>query len=229
MTEQEDFIIQKPYQPKEEELLAISELKAKGLVPKDWDSGKNGIKSFKENLREYMYYEQNSRCAYCRIEIPIACCFLQREHIIPKNTHPIWMFEPRNLCIACDRCNNYKLDEEVLSNPKTDVYPTKSCDFLIINPFLDKYSEHIELKGGIIYVGKTEKGRFTIKTCHLYRMDLVLERAKMRMATENADSVMTQILLILSNMTISDKDRNNVLANLGKIVKMYKNYRVMTL
>lgn len=60
MTEQEDFIIQKPYQPKEEELLAISELKAKGLVPKDWDSGKNGIKSFKENLREYMYYEQNS-------------------------------------------------------------------------------------------------------------------------------------------------------------------------
>lgn len=56
MTEQEDFIVHKPYQPKEEELLAISELKAKGLVPKDWDSGKNGIKSFKENLREHMYY-----------------------------------------------------------------------------------------------------------------------------------------------------------------------------
>lgn len=31
MTEQEDFIIQKPYQPEEEEVLAISELKAKGL------------------------------------------------------------------------------------------------------------------------------------------------------------------------------------------------------
>lgn len=228
MTEQEDFIVHDPYQPKEEESLAISELKAKGLVPNDWDSGKNGIKSFKENLREHMYYEQNCRCAYCRIEIPIACCFLQREHIISKTLHPIWMFEPRNLCIACDKCNNYKLDEEVLANPKTVDYPTESRDFLIINPFLDKYSEHIELKDGIIYVGKTKKGRFTIETCHLYRTDLVLERAKMRMENENSNTVLTQILLLLSKMQISDNERNKVLIKFGNIVKMYKNNRVMT-
>lgn len=107
MTELEDFIVQEPYKPTDEEKEAISELEMKGLVPGDWNSGKNGIVSFKDNMREHMYYEQNCRCAYCRIELPIACCFLQREHIVPKTPHPKWMFDPRNLCFACDRCNNY--------------------------------------------------------------------------------------------------------------------------
>lgn len=88
MTDLEDFIVQDAYQPTEEEKLAIAELEKKGLVAKDWNSKKKGIKSFKDNMREYMYYEQNCRCAYCRIELPIACCFLQREHIVPKDLHP---------------------------------------------------------------------------------------------------------------------------------------------
>lgn len=222
MTELEDFIVEKAYQPTEEEKQAISELESKGLTAKDWDSGKNGIKSYKKNLREYMYYEQNCRCAYCRIELPIGCCFLQREHIVYKDLHPQWMFESRNLCIACDRCNNFKLATEVLSNPAVRAYPQKSKDFLIVNPFLDKYSEHIELKEGIIYEGKTKKGKFTVKTCHLYRIDLALERAKMRMETENPDSVQTQMLALVSKNPASAEEINKVKEILEKIVMMYK-------
>lgn len=222
MTEHEDYIVQAPYQPTEKERHAIEELMNKGLVSDDWNSKKTGITEFKDHMREYMYYEQNCRCAYCRIELPIACCFLQREHIIPKATHPKWMFEPRNLCFTCDRCNNFKGDEEVLENQYAANYPTESNDFLIINPFLDKYSDHIILKDDIIYVGKTKKGRFTINTCHLYRTDLVLERAKKRMETENADTVRTQLLSLLSSLPISDEEKSKVLVNFGKIVKIYK-------
>lgn len=40
MAKLEDFIVQTPYQPSDKEKAAISELKAKGLVPGDWSSGK---------------------------------------------------------------------------------------------------------------------------------------------------------------------------------------------
>ena len=103
MNEQEDYIIQNPYHPTDAESLAISELTSKGLEQEDWSSQKVGITSFKDNLREHMWNEQNFRCAYCRIEIPMSSCFLQREHIVPKKIHPKWIFEPRNLCFACDR------------------------------------------------------------------------------------------------------------------------------
>ena len=114
MTEEEDYIVQNPYQPTEKEKLAIEELVNKGLESGDWNSKKTGITEFKDHMREHLYYEQNCRCAYCRTELPIACCFLQRDHIVPKAPHPQWMFEPRNLCFACDKCNNFKGDKEVL-------------------------------------------------------------------------------------------------------------------
>lgn len=222
MTELEDFIVQEPYQPTDEERDAISELEMKGLLPDDWSTGKGGIDSFKNNMREYMYYEQNCRCAYCRIELPIACCFLQREHIVPKTPHPKWMFEPRNLCFTCDRCNNYKNNNEVIQNPDIENYPTESNDYLIINPFLDKYSNHIELMKGIIYVGKTDKGRFTINTCHLYNPEFALERAKQKMKDKDPETVQSQLLSLLSSTHATAEEINKVKQNSEKIVKMYK-------
>lgn len=50
MTDLEDFIVQDVYQPTEDEKLAIAELEKKGLVAKDWNSKKKGIKSFNPTL-----------------------------------------------------------------------------------------------------------------------------------------------------------------------------------
>lgn len=222
MTEEEDYIVQNPYQPTEKEKLAIEELANKGLESGDWNSKKTGITEFKDHMREHMYYEQNCRCAYCRTELPIACCFLQRDHIVPKAPHPQWMFEPRNLCFACDKCNNFKGDKEVLRNRYVVAYPTDSKDFLIVNPFLDKYSDHIELKDGIIYIGKTKKGRFTIDTCKLFRVDLALERAKKKMELESPDNVCTQLLALLPSLPIMDEEKSKALERFEKIVKIYK-------
>lgn len=169
MIEDEDFVIRKPYQPTDEERQAIAELKAKGLKAKHWDSKKKFIISFKKNLSDDMYKKQNKRCAYCRISVPMSTVPMHRDHIVYKDGHPQWIFHPENLCIACPICNSWKGTTEVLANPQTSTYPTTSDGFKIIHPLYDKYSDHIELIGGVLYKGKTKKGIFTINTCHLYR------------------------------------------------------------
>lgn len=80
MTDKEDFIVQEPYQPTEEEKQAIKELenKEQGLIADDWDSKKTHIKSFKKNLRDDMYKKQNKLCAFCRIHVPLACVPMHR-------------------------------------------------------------------------------------------------------------------------------------------------------
>lgn len=85
MSEREDFVVQEPYQPTEDEKYAIEQLENKGLVADDWNSGKKYIKSFKKNLREDMYEKQNKLCAFCRIHIPLSCVQMNREHIVYKN------------------------------------------------------------------------------------------------------------------------------------------------
>lgn len=224
MTDREDFRVKRPYLPTQIERNTISELKDRGLKAGDWESRKSGIVSFKEHILEHMYYEQNFRCAYCRIEQSSACSFLQREHIVPKSLHPEWMFEPINICFTCERCNNSKGNTEVLDNPVASVYPTRSSDFKIVNPFIDKYSDHIELKEDLIYVGKTPKGIFTIKKCKLHSPEYALDRAKRKMEdSSNPDIIKDQVLRLLStHQKIDDEAMNEVKRKVEKIVSVYK-------
>lgn len=224
MTEEEDFIVQEPYQPTIEEKQAIRELEEKeqGLVPNDWNSQKKNILSFKDHLRRDMYKKQNELCAYCRIHISFACVLPHREHIVFKDKHPQWMFIPENLCVACPRCNNYKETTEVLVNPRTKTYPKKSSGFKIIHPLYDRYSDHIELLGGILYRGKTDKGKFTINTCHLYRVELAEERARQKMYEENKGNIVVELVHLV---TLSDQYVDNpkeFLEYIKSIVNKYK-------
>lgn len=222
MTKQEDFVIQEPYQPTEQEKKAIAELKAKGLVPGEWDSGKKYIKSFKENLRDDMYEKQNKKCAYCRIHVAKGCDPMHREHIVYKDEHPQWMFLPENLCLSCFWCNNWKSTTEVMVDPQAENYPKNGDGFKIIHPFYDKYSDHIELIGDVLYRGKTEKGVFTINTCHLYRVDLAEERVDMKMLSENKGNIIAELvyLLTLSDKYVDEKER--LCRYVKKIVSKYK-------
>lgn len=219
MTEREDFVVQEPYQPTDEEIKAIKELEDKGLDASDWDSGKKYIKSFKKNLRDDMYNKQNKLCAFCRIHVPLACVPMHREHIVYKDEHPQWMFLPENLCVACPTCNEFKGTTEVLLNPKTPTYPKAGGGFKIIHPLYDRYSEHIELLGGVLYKAKTAKGIFTINTCHLYRVDLAEERVDQL----NYDGSVIAELIRLSKMPetyVDDKDK--FLHYVTGIVSKYK-------
>ena len=222
VTEQEDFMVAEPYQPTEDENNAIKELEDKGLVTDDWDSGKKHINNFKDHLREDMYKKQNKLCAYCRIHVPLACVHLHREHIVYKDEHPQWMFLPENLCVACDCCNEYKGTTEVLVNPKTKTYPKSADGFKIIHPLYDRYSKHIDLIGGILYHGKTDKGIFTINNCHLYRVELAEERADQRMFAQNKGNIVAE-LVYLTTLSNAYVDKNHkFLKYVEDIVKDYQ-------
>lgn len=225
MTEEEDFVVQEPYLPTVEEQQAIRELenKEQGLVADDWNSKKKYIKSFKKNLRKDMYKKQNELCAYCRIHIPLACVPMHREHIVYKDRHPQWMFLPENLCVACPCCNDYKKATEVLEDPLIKTYPKASNGFKIIHPFYDRYSDHIELLGGILYRGKTDKGRFTIDTCHLYRVELAEERARQILYVENKGSVVAELLRLVNSSTNQyDDSQKELFDHIKDLVKKYK-------
>jgi len=222
MTEEEDFIVQEPYQPTEEEKQAIRDLEDKGFVADDWNSGKRGIKSFKDRFRDDMYEKQNKLCAYCRIHVPLACVPLHREHIVYKDEHPQWMFLPENLCISCPVCNDFKGTTEVLANPQTRIYPNASNGFKIIHPLYDRYSDHIELIEGILYKGKTEKGVFTIETCHLYRVGLAEERVDKKMHNQNKGKIIAELVYLttLSQQYVDDVEKFQSVVS--DIVKKYK-------
>lgn len=227
MNEIEDFVVKETYHANDREQQAISELQARGLVADDWNSTKAGISSFKKNIVEHMSAKQNYKCAYCRLDIPYAGFYPDREHIVPKNKHPQWVFEPRNICVSCEMCNRNKSDEEVLDNPFVSEYPTNSGEFKLVNPFVDKYSEHIELLDDLIYVGKSEKGRFTINLCKLYSIGYAIERAKRKMARVDPDSVTTQLLnLLVSNGQITD-DIDKVRIKVQRLVELYKRERLI--
>ena len=222
MTDLEDFVIKEPYKPTPEEEQTIAELEAKGLAADDWDSGKRHIKSFKKNLRKDMYNKQNKLCAYCRIHVPEACVPMHREHIVYKDKHPRWMFLPENLCVACPSCNEFKGTTEVLDNPQTAVYPKTSGGFKIIHPLYDRYSDHIELIGGILYRGKTAKGIFTIQTCHLYRVELAEERADQKICNENNGSIIAELVQLLASPDQYIDDKKEFLQYVENIVKVYR-------
>ena len=222
VTEQEDFIVAESYQPTADEIQAIKELEDKGLVADDWDSGKKYIKNFKANRRRDMYNKQNKLCAFCRIHVPLACVPMHREHIVYKDEHPQWMFLPENLCVACPTCNEFKGTTEVLVNPRTKTYPKSGDGFKIIHPLYDKYSEHIELIGDVLYRGKTDKGIFTIETCRLYRVDLAEEGGDMKMLAENKGNIIAELIGLtkLSGSYVDDREKFN--KNVTEIVEKYK-------
>lgn len=133
------------------------------------------------------------------------------------------MFLPENLCVVCPTCNEFKGTTEVLVDQNVKTYPTSGDGFKIIHPLYDKYSDHIELVGGILYRGKTDKGIFTINTCHLYRVELAEERANQKMYCENKGNVVAELvhLAAMPGQLIDDKE--DFLHYVADIVKGYQN------
>ena len=222
MTKLEDFIILEPYQPTEEEKLAVKELVDKGLIAADWNSRKKYVINFKKNLRNDMYEKQNKLCAYCRIHVPLACVPMPIEHIVYKDNYPKWMFLPENLCIACPTCNIYKGATDVLTNPQIRTYPIASDGFKIIHPLYDRYSDHIELIGGILYRGKTSKGKFTIETCHLHRVELAEERVDKIMYYQHKSNIIIELIYLSMYFNQYVDDEKKLLQKVKAIVKEYK-------
>ena len=165
------------YDYSEEELLIINS----NQPSKSSDWRKRCFQPIKENITSHLKNEQNLICVYCQLEIPVAHSPAEIEHIAPKSKHLGFMFEPKNLALACHLCNTKKSINETLLDSTITNYPSDGNAFNMVHPHFDEYSRHIMFIDGII-VSPTPydngKGENTIKMCNLDREELVVERSK---------------------------------------------------
>lgn len=147
-----------------------------GIDHEQWNTTTGPIVGIRASIRDHYLKEQRFKCAYCRMH------HKQRhgltwdvEHIIPKATHPHFLYEPENLALACKECNISKDNKNVLVKPalRPRNLPVRSEDYLIIHPHYDIYSEHMEIAviGEKIFhrPKNKEKGRETFILCDLVR------------------------------------------------------------
>lgn len=213
-----DFLIESPYEMIDEDRWAIRSAIGGGVPQKEqWN--KSCLKVFKNHVKEYYDDAQNGQCAYCRMKVSLATGFYHIEHIAPKSLYPQWMYEPLNLCLACPNCNSAKNSKDIISMSDVDEIPRYSDAYLIVNPHLDKYFEHIEIIDGLLYRGITDKGKFTIKVCHLTRVELLAERAEKLIEDSFNSGTFEKIMMtyVLHPESIDDIDA--VTTKIRRIIK----------
>lgn len=139
-----------------------------------WESKDAPVVAIRSEIKEFYIIQQNYTCAYCKQTVVVAHhAAWDAEHVIPKSTHPQFMFEPQNLCISCKDCNGEKRNKNVLVNPRRVRFATRSADYLIAHPHYDEYAEHIRaIPNSLFFMPKTEKGKNTIEICGLLRFVL---------------------------------------------------------
>ena len=150
---------------------AYSTLDKSSQVGAYWDKTDVDIQKVKKHIKDHYIRVQDYTCVYCKQKIVVTHGMAwDTEHIIPKKSHPKFLFTEENLAVSCKDCNLIKWDKNVLKNPKRTTFPKKSEDYIIVHPHFDVYDEHIgRLANNKIFVGNSKKGIETILICGLHR------------------------------------------------------------
>lgn len=170
-------MIQAPVQYKENIKAKIDEfnsLKADEKIGAYWEkTGDAALSDVKKHIKDYYINVQDHICPYCRQQIVVDHNGAwDAEHIIPKDVHPNFMFEPENLCVSCKDCNGEKSNKNVLKNPryKHKKLPRSPDAYIICHPHFDNYEKEIRVVNNpLFFIPKSEKGRKTIEICGLLR------------------------------------------------------------
>lgn len=222
MNLQEDFIIDKPYSLKKEDEQVISKVLENELSVNLWKDKR--LDALKENIRDYLREKQNGRCAFCRMKIHEENATAEVEHVVNKGSRLDWMFLPQNMVLSCKLCNSSKGTKKTLKDMTLSDYPDDGEEFLFVNPYFDRYSEHIEIKNDILYMGITDKGKYTVKACHLNRPRLTIARAE-KVIKDSAQGFVSVFLLIndpIYAKVVEDKDKIINKLHLKERIKQYK-------
>jgi uncharacterized protein (TIGR02646 family) len=159
-----------------------------------WDIKTVKMTEIKRKMKEDLWLLQNGLCAYCMKEldprIPSDGGLAldgDREHIAPKSLHPEYIFESKNLVLACIVCNR------TLKND-TDTIHTKNlnydnCRFNIVHPYLDTISQHIEFTDGVITKIFTPEGSETVEMFKLDEPWLTRQRIKALLCEEHSEEI----------------------------------------
>ena len=100
---------------------------------KGWDKADNATKDLKNSISEFTLVQQDCRCAYCETLIPGGA---QLDHFVPKQLHPEFCYEPKNLLTSCAVCNMYiKNAEDTIILPVKRRY--EQNQFTIVHPYFN--------------------------------------------------------------------------------------------
>ena len=181
-----------------------------------WDRTDAEIQKVKKHIKEHYLKVQDYTCVYCKQKIVVTHGMAwDTEHIIPKKSHPQFIFKEENLAVSCKDCNLKKSDTNVLKNPKRTTFPNKSEDYIIVHPHFDVYDEHIQIIAETIYRPKDEKGKETIEICGLLRFAFEFgNNTNIAVDTEKLIQNLTNELI-----NSSDSDKYMILGVIADIAK----------
>lgn len=150
---------------------------------------------FHETVKDSLLNLFSGKCAFC--ESPIAGSLeIDIEHFRPlanaqnlsqkkqSSDHYGWFaYEWRNLFPACARCNRTKRSFFPVRGPRANILSAwddaeRDEKTLLLNPCKDKPYKHLEFDWDGNVFGKTEIGKYTIKTVGLNRPDLISARSE---------------------------------------------------
>ncbi|TCI73597.1 MULTISPECIES: hypothetical protein [unclassified Exiguobacterium] len=155
------------------------------------------INSLKNDLKEYLFFEQKKRCYYCEGEFYKNRTGVGKptiDHIANKAIYPHFLYISRNLVLACSECNGFtkKGTKNVIVSgcTKTNYYDLNSDDFTFVHPYLDKKEEHMDYdeENNVWFtVNHSEKGRKSIEIFQLNEPYYVIGRYKKDNESLNED------------------------------------------
>jgi hypothetical protein len=111
-------------------------------------------------LRRQVRADAGRRCGYCRSPEVLTGIPLDIEHIIPEAAGGPTVRE--NLWMACHRCNQFKGDRTLVTDPVTNEL------MHLFNPRTQEWQAHFAWSpDGILIVGMTPVGRATVVALRL--------------------------------------------------------------
>jgi 5-methylcytosine-specific restriction endonuclease McrA len=136
---------------------------------KYWDQPDDAaLAAVKKHIKDYYIGVQDGKCPYCRQQMLVKHNGAwDAEHIIPKDLHPRFLFDPENLCVSCKDCNGEKSNKNVLknSNYKPKKLPRNKDAYIICHPHFDTYEDEVKVvMNPLFHIPKSEKGRKTIES-----------------------------------------------------------------
>ena len=161
---------------------------------KYWDDQDDrALSKVKKHIKDHYLEVQGYRCCYCQQRIVVSHNGAwDTDHIIPKDTHAAFLFEPQNLCVSCKDCNLIKLNKGVLKKPNRVRFPRSPQDYTFVHPHFHKYADHIYIvQEAALYLPKTLEGIKLIEVCGLLRF--VLKFANYNVSDGQLGGVMVRL------------------------------------
>jgi hypothetical protein len=117
-------------------------------------------------LREQVFAQAESRCAYCHSLEDLMGVTFEVEHIIPESAGGTTSQD--NLCLSCPTCNRHK-------GARLSAQDSMSGDDVsLFHPLKQNWDEHFSWSDdGTQIIGLTLTGRATVEALHMNRPVIV--------------------------------------------------------